>query len=107
MPAANGARSERPEASAMVWIEDGSGSIARGLAGAISARGARVRLAGPPSFEAGAEVALRICFERGAPTVGTTARVSFLRDDSEGSECGLEWTAAARQTLAPWLAPTA
>jgi len=91
----------------MVWIEDGNGSIARGLAGAISSRGVLVRLAEPARFEAGAEVALRICFERGAPTVGTTARVSFLRDAADGSECGLEWTPAARQALAPWLAHTA
>lgn len=105
MPTADDASSARPEA--MVWIEDGSGSIARGFVGAMSIRGALVRLDGSASFEPGDEVALRICFERGAPTVGTTARVSFLRDACDGSECGLEWTEAARLTLAAWLGRTA
>jgi len=90
----------------MVWIEDSDGSIARGVAEAVTAQGARVRLAGPPAFAQGAEVALRISFDREAPTVAATARVSFVRAAGAAVECGLEWTVPSKQRGAfeAWLA---
>ena len=89
----------------MVWIEDGEGAIARGVAESVTAAGACVRLAERPAFGQGAEVALRLCFERDAPTVAATARVSFLHAEGAAVECGLEWTAPAQQRKAmeAWL----
>jgi hypothetical protein len=84
---------ERPsDFTVMVWIEDGAGAIVRGSAASVTAGGARVRLAERPGFAAGDEVALRLCLERGAPTVARTARVSGVRGDDDTTECDLEWT---------------
>jgi hypothetical protein len=80
MPATSVVASEgHTHQEVMVWIEDGEGAIARGVAESVTASGARVRLAEQPGFTQGAEVALRLCFERNAPTVAATARVSFRR----------------------------
>jgi hypothetical protein len=106
MPAVDVVASEdRTNRQVMVWIEDGEGVIVRGVAESVTASGARVRLAEPPSFAEGAEVALRLCLEPGAPTVAATARVATLRSEGAVTECGLEWTAAARQrgAIAAWL----
>ena len=84
-----------PEQAVMVWIEDGTGKIARGHVDSASAKGACVRLPEMPGFVDGDEVAVRICFEVGAPTVATRARVGGLRDTGEVVLCDLEWTAAA------------
>jgi hypothetical protein len=89
-----------PERTVMVWIEDGTGSIARGHADSVSAEGVRVRLAETPDFSEGDEVVVRICFERGAPTIATTARVGGLRTGEDGVECDLLWTAPAEQRSA-------
>ncbi len=93
----------------MVWIENPEGSITRGLAESVTSSGACVRLAETPAFDAGAEVALRICFERGAPTVALRARVRFVRGAEGYLECGLEWTASPlqRAALDAWLASAA
>lgn len=89
-----------PEQTVMVWIEDGTGTIARGQADSVSADGACVRLAERPDFGEGDEVAVRISFERGAPTVATTARVSGLRADADAVQCDLRWTAPADERSA-------
>jgi len=89
-----------PERTVMVWIEDGTGSIARGHADSVSAEGVRVRLAETPDFGEGDEVAVRICLERGAPTIATTARVGGIRSGEDGAECDLVWTAPAEQRSA-------
>lgn len=93
----------------LVWIENGDGSIARGHAESVTSTGACVRLDGTPAFEAGADVALRICFDRGAPTLALRARVRFLRNAEGTVECGLEWTVPApeRAALEAWLASAA
>jgi hypothetical protein len=83
-----------PERTVMVWIEDGTGSIARGHSDSVSAEGASVRLAEVPGFSVGDEVAVRLCLERGAPTIATTARVGAVRTSEEGIACDLLWTAA-------------
>ena len=90
---------DRPVA---VWIEDGEGTIVRGVAEAVTAGGAHVRLASPPGFGQGAGVALRICFDPERPTVAAAARVSWVRSASGQTECGLEWT--ERGTIEEWLA---
>jgi hypothetical protein len=93
----------------MVWIENGEGSIARGLAEAVTSTGACVRLTETPAFDAGQDVALRICFERGAPTVALRARVRFVRNAQGAVECGLELIASApqRATLEAWITSAA
>jgi hypothetical protein len=83
-----------PEQTVMVWIEDGTGSIARGHSNSVGAEGMSVRLAEMPSFSEGDEVAVRLCLERGAPTIATTARVGTVRTSEEGIACDLLWTAA-------------
>jgi hypothetical protein len=98
-----------PEQTVMVWIEDGTGRIARGHADGVTAEGLNVRLAEPPGFAQGDEVAVRICFERGAPTVAAAACVDWLRTGEDAVECGLRWTALAEQRAAldAWLAHAA
>ncbi len=94
MTAANAGEGQS-DRTVMVWIEDGEGSIARGVAQSVTSSGACVRLTGTPALETGQEVALRICFERGAPTVALRALVRFVRNTQGTFECGLEWTAPA------------
>jgi hypothetical protein len=89
---------ERPVA---VWIEDRDGTIVRGVAESLTARGVTVQLSAPPTFGQGADVALRMCLEPGSPTVATTARVSWVRGEGARTECGLAWTEADK--IASWL----
>ena len=91
MAAANAGEGHSDQA-VMVWIENGEGLIARGLSESVTSSGACVRLAEAPDFNAGDDVALRICLERGAPTVALQARVRFVRNAEGTVECGLEWT---------------
>ena len=79
----------------LVWIEDGAGGIARGLAESVTDRGAKVRLSEKPDLEAGDEVALRLCLEKGAPTVARRARISSVQPGGNAFECSLEWVASA------------
>jgi hypothetical protein len=69
----------------------------------------RIRIAEQPDFSQGDDVAVRVCFERGAPTVAVRARVDWLREDGDAVECELVWTAAAeeRADLDAWLAHAA
>ncbi len=98
-----------PEQTMMVWIEDGKGEIARGEADAVTAEGLCVRLAESPTFGREDEVAVRICFDRGAPTVASSACVAWLRAGEGVVECGLRWTESAEQRAAldAWLARAA
>jgi PilZ domain len=93
----------------MVWIESGDGSIARGHAESVSSSGACVRLDGAPGFESGAEVSLRLSFDRHAPSLALRARVRFVRRNEGRIECGLEWTVPARERteLEAWLSSAA
>lgn len=90
----NGAGST--DGTAIVWIEDGAGAIARGLADSVTASGAHARISGRPAIAAGEEVALRLCFEPGTPTVALAARVAWVRSVDDAMECGLEWTGTAK-----------
>lgn len=91
---------DRPVA---VWIEDGEGTILRGVAESLTMGGAHIRLSAKPGFGQGTGVALRICFDPDCPTVATSARVSWVRSEGGQAECGVEWT-GARATLDEWLA---
>ena len=91
---------DRPVA---VWIEDGEGTIVRGVAESVTRGGAHIRLSAKPGFGQGTGVALRICFDPDCPTVATSARVSWVRSEGGQAECGVEWT-GARATLDEWLA---
>jgi hypothetical protein len=84
-----------PAQSAMVWIEDGTGTITRGHVDSANDRGACVRLPRRPRVVAGDEVAVRICLEAGADTVATTARIGGVREKEGSVLCDLEWTAPA------------
>jgi hypothetical protein len=98
-----------PRISAMVWIEDGASRISRGQADAVTSEGLHVKLAEPPAFGQGDEVAVRIALERGAPTLATRARVGLVRGSAGAVECSLVWSAPAsdRQELEAWLARAA
>jgi hypothetical protein len=110
MPAATavGTR-EKGAASAMVWIEDGASRIVRGEADSVTREGLHATLAEPPAFAQGDDVAVRIAFERGAPTLATTARVSALRVDAGGAEVRLVFTAPpnGRNPVEAWLSRAA
>ena len=86
-----------------VWIEDGEGTIVRGLAESVTRGGAHIRLSAKPGFGQGTGVTLRICFDPDSPTVATSARVCWVRSEGGQEECGVEWT-GARATLDVWLA---
>ena len=75
-----------------VWIENGDGSIARGLVEVISEDGACIRLTEDASVARGEAVAVRISFDRESPTLAATARVLSVRSNGETSECELAWT---------------
>jgi PilZ domain len=94
---------------AMVWIETGDGSIARGRAESVSGSGACVRLDAAPAFDSGAEVSLRMAIDRTAPTVALRARVRFVRQADGAFECGLEWMVSApqRAEFDAWLSSAA
>jgi hypothetical protein len=98
-----------PERAVMVWIESGAGKIARGEADRVTTEGLQVRLREEPGLAKGEEVAVRVCFDRNAPTVATTACVVFLRAVGDAVACGLRWTAPAgqRADLDAWLAHAA
>jgi hypothetical protein len=100
MARTNTAAERHSDPSAWVWIEDRAGTIARGLADTLTTTGACVRLTDTLELEAGDEVALRLCVERDAPTVATTARIRSVRTVEGAVECELEWTASAPQRAA-------
>ena len=88
------ARSAGPDLdeSVRVWIEDGRGSIARGVVDVISEDRAFVRLTEPAELGSGDAVAVRLSFDRNSPTLAATARVLWLRPDGDTWEGELEWT---------------
>jgi len=96
-----------PEQAVMVWIEDGTGKIARGHVDSASDQGACVRLPQKPGFVDGDQVAVRICFEVGTPTVATRARVSGLRESDDVVLCDLQWMATSQSEFETWPAHAA
>ena len=85
-----------------VWIEDGDGTIVRGVAESVTRGGLLVRLTAVPAFGEGAGVALRLSLDPESPTVSATARVSWVKSNGQ-TQCGLEWT-ALESSLEDWLA---
>lgn len=87
-----------------VWIENGEGSISRGLVEVLSENGAVVRLVGAGSVASGDETTVRIALDRASPAMSGTARVRWVRPEGESSKCELEWTHSGpeREQLA-WL----
>ena len=77
--------------SMRVWIERADGTILRGSAETVSARGARVHLPGRHDFGPDEAVLLRICFSPERPTVAASAQVRWTRQLAEAVDCGLEW----------------
>jgi hypothetical protein len=91
----SGAVTTREPATAVrVWIEDGQGSIARGMVQAITESRALVQLSEADSVHSGDHVSVRISFDRDSPTLGTAARVLHIRAHGESKECELEWTSS-------------
>jgi hypothetical protein len=78
-------------ASIVVWIERADGTIVRGRAEAVSARGARVRLPGRPAFRPDEPVLLRVCFSPERPTVAAAAQVRRAREVGDAVDCELDW----------------
>jgi hypothetical protein len=81
-----------PAESVRVWIEDGRGSIARGLVEVISEDRAFIRLTEAASVGSGDQVAVRLSFDPESPTMGAAARVLWIRAEGGSWECELEWT---------------
>jgi PilZ domain len=106
MPAGSAATSDRSSGrNAFVWIEDAASHISRGQADSVTRDGFHVNLAEAPAFHQGDEVAVRLAFERGAPTFATTARVAWVREGAATTECSLQWSASAaeRKALEAWI----
>jgi hypothetical protein len=75
-----------------IWIDNGEGSIARGLVEVLSESGAVIRLVGAAPITPGDEVVVRLAISRRAPTLGGAARVRRVHSDDDAWECELEWT---------------
>ncbi len=75
-----------------VWIENGEGSIARGVVEVLSENSAVVRLVDAALVTSGNDVTVRIAFSHDSPTLGGAAHVSWVRGTGDTSECELEWT---------------
>ena len=81
-----------PASAVRVWIEDGKGSISRGMVQAITETRALVRLSESDAVHSGEDVSVRISFDRDSPILGAAARVLRIRASGAGTECELEWT---------------
>ena len=103
MVASAGSVFEFPAQSMPAWIEDGNGTIFRGVATSVTAEGARIRLPIDPGFEEGTPVALRLSLDPDRPTIAAVARVVWVRSQGGETECGLEWTETPA-LLDAWLA---
>ena len=106
MPAGSAATSQGSSGrNALVWIEDAASHISRGQADSVTRDGFHVNLAEAPTFHQGDEVAVRLAFERGAPSFATTARVDWVREGAGSTECSLHWSAspAERKALEAWI----
>ena len=98
-----------PTGRPIVWIEDDASHISRGQADSLTREGLHVNLSEPPAFHQGDQVAVRLAFERGAPSFATTARVTSIRAGEVLTECSLMWSvssAAERKALEAWLMGT-
>jgi PilZ domain len=80
--------------SITVWVERADGTILRGRAETVSARGARVLLPGRCAFLPEEPVVLRVCFSPERPTVAASAQVRWSRQLGETVDCGLDWDLA-------------
>jgi hypothetical protein len=76
----------------MIWLESGRGPIARGVVELVSSEGAHIRLIGTTSIEPDDELAVRLSFDRDSPILGATARVLWIQEADDVTECELEWT---------------
>ena len=97
-----------PTGRPIVWIEDDTSHISRGQADSLTREGFHVNLAETPAFHQGDQVAVRLAFERGAPSFATTARVTEVRTGAGLTECSLMWSVspAERKALEAWLMST-
>jgi len=81
----------------MVWLENERGSIARGSVELVSSEGAHIRLLGTTSIEPDDELEVRLSFDRESPTLGATAKVLWIQEADDVTECELEWTHSGPQ----------
>ena len=77
--------------SMTVWIERADGTILRGRAETVSARGARVVLPGRCAFLPDEPVVLHVCFSPERPTIAAAAQVRWIRPLGDSVDCGLDW----------------
>ena len=94
-----------PTGRPIVWIEDDASHITRAQADSLTREGLHINLVEPPDFHQGDQVAVRLAFERGAPSFATTARVTSIRPGAFLTECSLMWVVspAERKALEAWL----
>jgi hypothetical protein len=84
------AQAQSGSSAITVWIERADGTILRGRAQTVSARGARVLLPGRCALLPDEPVVLRVCFSPERPTVAASAQVRWARQLGE-VDCGLDW----------------
>jgi hypothetical protein len=75
-----------------MWLENGRGAIARGMAVDLSQERARIRMTDTASLAPGDDVAVRLSFDRDTDTVAAAGRVLAIRANGESPVCELEWT---------------
>jgi len=92
VPATSSSPGSDPSGPVLTWLENGSGSIARGTALELSNERARVRLTDAATLVPGDEVAVRLSFDRDTDTVAAAGRVLAIRRNGGEPVCELEWT---------------
>ena len=95
-----------PSGPVLMWLENGSGAIARGMAVELSSARARIRLTEASTLAPGDEVAVRLSFDRDRDTVAAAGRVLAMQTNGEKPVCEMEWThtGAAREQLGALIA---
>lgn len=79
-----------PPHPVMAWAESGQGAIARGVVDAFYEGGASVSLDG--ELAVGDDVAVRIAFGPGTPTLPAAGRVVSVNAEGDQLQYALEWT---------------
>jgi hypothetical protein len=87
-----------PPHPVMAWAESDQGAIARGIVDAFYEGGAHVSLDG--ALEVGDDIAVRIAFGPGTPTLPASGRVVSVNAEGDQLRYALEWTSEGKERVA-------
>jgi hypothetical protein len=87
-----------PPHPVMAWAESDGGAIVRGVVDSFFEGGAYVSLDG--ELDLGDDVAVRIAFGRGTPTLPAAGRVVAVDAEGDRPRYALEWTSQGSERMA-------